>query len=126
MNFISFTLIFLYAGISGITNDNNCQKYFDGIWKYDELPMSKIYVVRTYKKQYEYVEDGKYFYEYNIKWLDDCKYEMTYIKTTSPNTAKIKPGEKLTVNILEISKNHTMYKTIFRNSEEIGEMSRIN
>ncbi len=123
MNFISFILIFFYTGIA---NSDNCQKYFDGIWKYDELPASKIYVVRTYNKQYEYIEDGKYFYEYDIEWLDECRYEMTFVKTTSPTQAKINKGEKLTVYILEISKNKMSYKTTFRNTEEVGEMSRAN
>lgn len=111
---------------SAFTQPKNCKKHFPGKWKYDDLPASKIYVIRTNKKQFEYTEDGKYYFEYNIKWLTACRYQMAFVKTNSPTPAIAKPGETLIVDILEISQTNMQYKTVFRDRQEVGSMVRID
>lgn len=125
MNYLKLTsLIFLFL-ITFKVDKNNCKKNFVGKWKYSEIPKEKTYVVRTLDKQLEYSENGKYYYEFSIKWINDCKYEITYIGTNSPFPAVTKIGEITTVKIINIDKTKMKYHTYFRNLEEVGEMARI-
>ncbi len=118
-------LVIVLLLCTAFAEPKNCKKYFSGKWKYNDLSASTIYVVRTKKKQFEYTEDGKYYFEYNIKWLSACKYQMTYIKTNSPTPAIAQPGETLVVDIVDIQQNTMQYKTTFRDKQEIGSMTKI-
>ena len=117
-----FAIIF---SLFSFTTTENCKKEFKGKWKYNSMTKEQMYVKRTLKKQSEYVENGKYYYEFNIKWISNCKYELTYIGTTSPNPAAAKIGESFTVEIIEINDSIMKYKTVFRDIEDIGEMTKI-
>jgi len=114
-------ILFLFS----FTPIENCKKVFKGKWKYNDLPVEQMYVERTLKKQFEYVENGKYNYEFDIKWISKCKYELTYKGTTSPNPAVAKIGESFTVEVIEINDSTMKYKTVFQDMEEIGEMTKI-
>lgn len=104
----------------------NCKKYFSGKWKYDKLDPVKIYVVRTKKKQFEYIQNGKYYYEYDLKWLDKCRYQLTYVGTNSPKAAIIKVGESFIVEILDADSKKMTYKTSFLNKTDVGIMTKID
>jgi len=106
-------------------SEKNCSDYFNGKWKYDHHDVDYIYVERNHKKQFEYMENGKYYYEFDIEWLTDCTYELTYKGTTSPVPAAAQIGEKLIVEITTINDSITEYKTTFRNMALVGSMSRI-
>jgi hypothetical protein len=118
--FILGTILFI-----SWTADNNCRKYFKGKWKYKNITQDSTYVIRTLEKQVEYTSKGKYYYEFKIKWLSSCKYQLTYIKTTSPKPAVINIGETLTVEIISINSSHMTYKTVFRDMQETDEMEKI-
>jgi len=81
--------------------------------------------MRTLEKQIEYNTKGKYYYEFKIKWLNNCKYQLTYLGTNSPHPAVIKIGESLSVEILNIGQTQMIYKTIFRDLQETDEMEKI-
>ncbi|HLY72126.1 MAG TPA: hypothetical protein VKR53_20475 [Puia sp.] len=117
---------FIFTGlvfISWINSD--CRKDFAGKWKYKNISPDSTYVMRTLEKQFEYVDHGKYYYEFSVRWLDDCSYQLTYIGTTSPRPAAIQIGESLHVDILSINNTRMTYKTIFRNLQESDEMEKI-
>ncbi|WP_040252091.1 hypothetical protein [Psychroserpens mesophilus] len=122
-------LILIFAisafGFTSFDENENCKEYFSGKWKYEKFDVEYIYVERTLKKQYEYMENGKYFYEFDIEWINDCKYELTYKGTTSPNSAAAKIGEKFTIEITKINDSLTEYKTVFRDLEETGKMIKM-
>jgi len=101
---------------------NECKKHFSGIWKYEKYDVEYMYVDRNLEKQFEYVENGKYYYEFDIKWLTECKYQLTYKGTSSPMPAAVKIGETFTVEILNINDSITEYKTVFRDLEDQGKM----
>ncbi len=103
----------------------DCKSMFTGKWKYEQISAKDMYVVRTLEKQYEYVENGKYYYEFDINWHSECKYELTYVGTNSPKPALAKVGESFTVEIIEINRKTMKYKTIFRELTDIGEMQKI-
>lgn len=112
-----------FASISwSFKERNECKKYFSGTWKYEKYDVEYIYVKRDLKKQFEYVENGKYYYEFDIKWLTECKYQLTYKGTSSPLPAEAKIGEMFTVEILNINDSITEYKTVFRDLEDRGKM----
>lgn len=123
------TIIFLfiiYALTSMSFNENiDCKEYFSGKWKYERYDVEYIYVVRDMEKQYEYMENGKYYYEFDIEWVTECKYQLTYKGTTSPKPAAAKIGEKFIIEITKINDSLTEYKTVFRDLEDVGKMVRI-
>lgn len=104
----------------------NCKKNFSGKWKYDNRTTSEIYVERTKNKQYEYTKGGKYYYEYDVKWLDKCRYQMTFVKTNSPVPYKSWEGDVLTVEILSTGPNKIQYKTVYENDSYSGYMTKID
>ena len=103
----------------------DCKKLFAGKWKYRHLSTEEMFVVRTMSKQLEYVENGKYYYEFKIKWLSDCKYELKYVGTTSPRPAVAEVNETCIVDILRIDNEYMKYKTVFRDQLDVGEMERL-
>ncbi|ULC60180.1 serpin family protein [Flaviramulus sp. BrNp1-15] len=120
-------LLLIVSSISFLSfnTTEDCKKYFNGKWKYERYDVEYIYVERNDKKQFEYMGNGKYYYEFDIEWKTDCKYELTYIGTTSPNPAAAEVGEKFTIEIIKINDSVTEYKTVFRNLEDVGKMIRI-
>ena len=106
-------------------SQNNCKKYFRGKWKYKDAPKDSLYVFRTFEKQREYTKNGKYHYDFKIRWLTDCEYELTYVGTTSPHPAVIKIGETLNIKIIKIDNVQMTYKTVFRDLQEEAEMERV-
>jgi hypothetical protein len=122
---ILFKYIVVLLTITFSAQTSDCKKLFPGKWKYKNVPVEESYVVRTLDRQFEYVENGKYYYEFRIKWLNDCKYELTYAGTTSPDTSFAKHNETCTVQIIGIDNDYMKYKTIFRNQLDVNEMERI-
>jgi hypothetical protein len=125
MNYLKLTYLAILFMTTLTVNKSNCKKNFAGKWKYVNIPNEQMYVVRTLNKQLEYSENGKYYYEFEIKWVNECKYEIRYKGTSSPIPAETKIGEITTVEILNIDKNKMKYHTRFRELEEVGEMVRI-
>jgi hypothetical protein len=103
----------------------DCKKMFPGKWRYKNTPTEESYVVRTLEKQYEYVENGKYYYEFKIKWLSSCKYELTYIGTNSPTPSVANTNETCTVEIIGIDNEYMKYKTVFRDQLDVSEMEKV-
>lgn len=118
---------FKYLIILSLTfsTQTDCKKLFPGKWKYKNVPVAESYVVRTLDKQLEYVENGKYYYEFKIKWLSNCKYELSYVSTTSPDTTFASLRETCTVQIIGIDNDYMKYRTIFRDQLDVSEMERI-
>ncbi|MDR3714464.1 MAG: hypothetical protein P4L51_16755 [Puia sp.] len=105
--------------------NNNCRKFFEGTWSYTANSQT-IDIERTFDKTIEYTENKKYKFEYENRWLDDCKYEIKFIKTNRPNYNLEQIGEIITVEILEIDKTQMKYTAVFRGRETPGEMRRID
>ena len=121
MIFIKYILAFLFA----FTQTSDCKKLFPGKWKYRNYSTEEAFVVRTLDKQYEYVENGKYYYEFKIKWLSNCKYELTYIGTNSPKPSVANVNETCTVEIIGIDSEYMKYRTIFRDQLDVSEMDKV-
>jgi hypothetical protein len=126
------TRLRIIAGVAALllmgckTKETNCKQYFTGTWIYEKYPKTQIYAVRTLSKQLEYTENGKYFYEFDIKWVSDCKYQLLYKGTTSSTPAAAKIGEVTTVDILKINQDEMTYQTVFKNLKEVGNMKKEN
>lgn len=84
-----------------------------------------MYVDWTREKQYYYVENGKYYNEFDFNRLSECKYELTYVSANSPHLAASKVGESFTVEIIKINRKTMKYKTIFRELRDIVKMQKI-
>lgn len=118
----------LPQGISSV--DNNCKKQFVGNWQYDvidsrDLKKKEVVVVRTIDKTLEYMDNKKYVYEYDNKWISNCKYELIFKRTTDPNFKLINIGEIISVEIDQIDNEQMSYTSEFRNNIKKGEMVKI-
>ncbi len=125
----SYFFIFSFFTFCTSVKDNteaNCKEYFPGKWKYDKYPTSTIYVIRTIEKQFEYTQDGKYYYEYEINWLSDCRYQMIYLSTSNPNMLNRNIGDTIAVEIDNARTRSMSYKTTFKNKIDSGSMTKIN
>lgn len=118
-------LLFTILSTVALNTEKKCKDSFIGKWKYDNYDIEYIYVERTLEKQLEYMNNGKFYYEFDIEWLSECEYELTYVGTNSSNQAAAYIGEKFKIEILKINDSLTEYKTVFRGLEDIGTMSRL-
>jgi hypothetical protein len=107
------------------SGSTDCKKMFPGKWKYRNVSATESYVVRTLEKQLEYEENGKYYYEFKIRWISDCKYELTYTGTNSPKPFVANINETCTVEIIGIDNEYMKYKTIFRDQLDVSEMEKM-
>ncbi len=101
--------------------NNKCKQFFVGNWKYS-INGKVINVERTFKKTIEFMENRKYLYEYENRWIDDCSYEIIFKRTTKPNYNSMKIGEVMKVDILEIDQKSMRYTATFRGVDIGGEM----
>ena len=104
--------------------NNNCKLNFAGKWV-TNFNGQKIEVERTLSKSVEYYENRKYYFSYDIEWINDCEYKLIFKKTNKPNFTFTKPGEFLNIEILEIDSKTMKYNAVFRGNSNIGEMVKI-
>lgn len=114
-----------------LSNYTNCKQYFPGNWEYNiidkqDLKSKIVSVERTLNKTYEFLDGKKYYLEFDNKWINDCHYELIFIKTNIPNWSLIKKGEKITVDILVINQSEMKFTTTFRGETNNGEMIKRN
>lgn len=101
--------------------NNKCKQFFVGNWKYS-INGKLINVERTFTKTIEFMENRKYLFEYENRWLNECSYEIVFKRTTKPNFKLIKVGEVIKVDILEIDQKSMRYSATFRGVDTVGEM----
>ena len=111
MKFLKYIPLLLLCTAFVYPGNTDCKKLFAGKWKYKNIDPKSLFVVRTLQKQMEYVDNGKQFYEYKIRWIDKCSYHLIYLGTTSVNPASMKVGDSLLVEILSIDKTKMTYRT---------------
>jgi hypothetical protein len=107
-----------------LSSNNNCRLNFPGKWVY-KVANANITVERSLEKTIEYTDNGKYRFEYDNKWINDCQYQLIFKKTTKPNYTLSKIGEVFDIEILEIDNKTMRYKGVFRKKETEGEMTKI-
>ena len=108
----------------GLYSTNNlCKQFFEGNWNYTTQGQF-VTVERTFKKTIEYLENKKYLFEYDNKWINECEYEIVFKRTTKPNFTLIKVGEVIKVDILQIDKKLMRYRSSFRGTDTEAEMER--
>lgn len=103
----------------------DCQEHFAGTWKYEQYTVEQIYVERTAQKQFEYVNNGKEWFEYRVEWISDCSYILTYVGTNSTKPPIVEIGESFQVEINFENDSTMHYKTTFRGNMDEGVMYRI-
>lgn len=111
----------LNSAQGSLSVNHNCKRFFEGKWRYTTANQN-VYVERSLDKTTEYI--GKYTFEYDNKWINDCEYEMIFKKTTMPDYSLEKVGEKLLVNIMNIDNDVMRYKATFRGRDVEGEMTK--
>jgi hypothetical protein len=104
-----------------LSPNNECKKYFAGKWTY-VFKDTNVVVERSLEKTIEHY--GNNSYEYDNKWITNCEYQLIFRKTTVPNYIRVKPGEVILINIMEIDNEVMRYTSTFRGIDGNGEMTR--
>jgi hypothetical protein len=101
--------------------NNDCKKYFPGKWHYTTMSQ-KVTIERTLQKTTEHI--GKYFYEYETKWINNCEYQLIFKKTDDPEYKVPKGNEPMIVDIVEIDDNSMQYHISYYGRNINNEMTR--
>lgn len=102
--------IVLKGGLKEITNlpqdkktSENCELAHFGKFKYINNPDTSAYILRKENKQTEHYENNSYFTEFEIKWLSDCEYELTFMQTNDLKMSFLKKGDTLKVKVSNVT-----------------------
>ncbi len=98
----------------------DCKKYFAGKWQYTSQ-MQRITVERTLDKSVEQI--GNHTYEYSIKWLDNCKYQLIFKSSDDPNYEV--PDKPMIVDILGIDNQTMEYEAMYNGQSVKNEMIKV-
>ncbi|NOZ35374.1 MAG: hypothetical protein GXO80_08760 [Chlorobi bacterium] len=86
-----------------------CKDMHFGKYKYLDNPDTTSYVIREGNSHIEYYENDKYFGKFEIEWLTDCAYELTFIESNDPNVTFLSKGDKMNVTIYNVTVNGYEY-----------------
>jgi tetratricopeptide (TPR) repeat protein len=88
----------------------NCKMAHNGKFIYaSNQSDTTAYIERKGNKQTEHFENDKYQTEFNIKWISDCEYELTFVKTNDPELNFLQKGDKLIIKISNVKDNQYEY-----------------
>ena len=81
--------------------------------------------MRKNKQIIEY-KDGTYT-KSKIKWIDDCSYKVTRVKSTNAEDSRIKPNHVMQVNIVYVKNSEIIFYEILLNAKAYsGRMIKIS
>jgi hypothetical protein len=101
------SLLFLTSFIGPV--DPNCGVMKKGKFKFLDADDKTAYFEINKDKLVEYYQNKKYYVKADLKWLNDCKYELSLTAATLPKLG-FKPGDKLTIEIVKVSHDTVTYK----------------
>lgn len=94
------TLFLLAVGFTAFAQDADCERFRTGKFKYDDPNYGLIVVKRDKATQTEITEQGKIEIQSSIKWVNECKYVLTYQKVLNADVPEL-IGDTMTVEIME-------------------------
>ena len=104
-------------------NNKDCKSVQVGVFKLisDKLPPYKV--TRTKDHQLEEVKEHNYKAQFDIKWIDDCTYELSNKKLIEGDPrAAGKMGNILTVQIIEIKEKIILVRSSSNYSDLVTEI----
>jgi hypothetical protein len=101
----------------------DCKKLHKGIFMYGDNN-TEIKVVIKGKSHIEYHQEGKYIIQSEIKWVNNCEYNMTMIKVTIPDFPYGK-GDVMNVKINEVKGNEIFYTSTVKGISWQGKLIKI-
>ena len=123
---VLFLLLFIsLSGFSQSSPSFDCKEKSIGKWEYYGLSKDTLYAVQTLTKHLEMANNGTCEYQFDIHWMNDCKYELIYKGTTCERPAVSNVGEKTIVEIINLKSDTLFYHTTFRDMEEYGKMIKL-
>jgi len=93
---------------------SSCSVLKQGKFRYLDIDDTTACFVIDKEDHTEYHYNGRYYIKSRLKWINDCRYEMTMIRNTIPDFP-FKPGDVMTVTI-----NKVEDKIIYYTSEVNG------
>jgi hypothetical protein len=95
--------IIVATTFSAIAQEKKCVDFKTGKFVIKDSKNGTSYITRTDKYQIESLGDKKTEIKFNVNWINDCTYELTPADKKAIKTLKIKPDDKLTVEIVSTS-----------------------
>lgn len=91
--------------------ETECKLMQNGKFKYLKSTDTSAYIIRKGTKHTEHYQNDKYFADFDIKWISDCAYKLTFVKTNDPGLSFLNKGDELIVHIESVNGNRYDYKS---------------
>jgi hypothetical protein len=105
-------------------NIDSCQILHKGTFRYGDTSQDIIVKIEG-TKHTEYHQNGKYVIESDIRWINDCEFDMTMRRITIPNFP-YEPGDVMNVKIEKVVENEIYYTSTVKGKNWRGKMVKIN
>jgi len=115
---LAITIILTTLSFS--SQEKKCSDIKNGKFKYFDSSANEIIVIRKDSIQIDSSTTSKLTYHSKIKWLNDCKYDMTFFKVNNPEM-KLLIGTTFEFEVLDIVVNKIKLKTKTVNKERESE-----
>lgn len=104
-------MISIGANSQSQSSESQCTIAHEGTFTYGSSKM-QVTISRTKEKQVDKIlyQGGTYYLYSDIKWLNDCEYEIIMTSSTLPNYSS-QPGDVLNVKINKIEGKNIYYTT---------------
>lgn len=107
-----------------IKRQEPCAVMKQGSFKYLDADDTTAYFDITGEKHTEYHQNKKYYIKSDMKWVDDCTYELTMTGITIPNFP-FKTGDKMKVEILRVEKDIIFYRSTVMGNSWDGRLKKL-
>ena len=86
-------------------NSKDCKSFQQGRYKLIGDQAGDVIVERTGDVQIETSVEGDFKHEFNIRWVDDCNYELVFLRTNKPSMIALTEMDTLKVEIVSTEGN---------------------
>jgi hypothetical protein len=123
----SLIVIFLSLIMFSFTNldKGNCSLLHEGTFNYEGIENEAIKVVIKKTKHIGYHSNGKYVIESELKWVNECEYNMTMTKITIPDFP-YQVGDIMNVKVNKITGKEIFYTSTVNGKSWKGKLIKLN
>lgn len=97
--------------LTSIAQTPDCKKFRTGTFYYPEIP-DYGYTIREKKVQKGYIKAKDMLVTWNVKWVNDCSYELTF-KEAKNNDGVFNLGDRITATIISVDGDCYKFTCIF-------------
>jgi len=116
MKLILMFYVLLYTTINCKSQVINCEKFKTGKFQTKNIPVDYGYTLRKKNVQKSYYKKNNMVITWQIKWSNDCTYELTF-ESEENGDGTFKKGDRIVANITSIVDDCYSFTAIFYNDK---------